>query len=81
LSSPADFYFNKVGFSTLTLCPVFGVHYNMVGTTASVIEDIEETDYEGDFLTMASRIAAVLHRKVEVRLVPMEATEPAGIAT
>jgi len=28
LSSPAGFYINKVGFSTLTYCPVFGVHYN-----------------------------------------------------
>jgi hypothetical protein len=29
LSSPADFYINKVGFSTLTYCPVFGVHYKL----------------------------------------------------
>jgi DNA-binding XRE family transcriptional regulator len=54
---------------------------SLVGTTASVVEDVEEADYEGDFLAMASRIAAVLHSKVEVRLVPVEAAEPAGIAT
>jgi ribosome-binding protein aMBF1 (putative translation factor) len=48
---------------------------DLSGTTASVIEDIEEADYEGDFLSMASRIAAVLHRKVEVRLVPVETSD------
>jgi hypothetical protein len=29
LSAPAGFYINKVGFSTLSLCPVFGVHYRI----------------------------------------------------
>jgi DNA-binding XRE family transcriptional regulator len=51
---------------------------DLAGTTASVVEDIEEADYEGDFLSMASRIAAVLHRKVEVRLVPVDAPESTG---
>jgi ribosome-binding protein aMBF1 (putative translation factor) len=46
---------------------------DLIGTTASVIEDIEEADYDGDFLSMASRIAAALHRRVEVRFVPMGA--------
>ncbi len=46
---------------------------DLVGTVESVIEDIEEADYEGDFIAMASRIASALHRKVEVRVVP-EAT-------
>jgi ribosome-binding protein aMBF1 (putative translation factor) len=50
----------------------------LVGTTESVIEDIEEADYEGDFLAMASRIATALHRKVEVRLVPVEGKESVG---
>jgi ribosome-binding protein aMBF1 (putative translation factor) len=36
----------------------------LVGTTESVIENIEEADYEGDFLAMASRIAAALHTRV-----------------
>ncbi len=53
---------------------------NLIGTTASVIEDIEEADYDGDFLSMASRIAPALHRRVEVRLVPVEATGSTGIA-
>ncbi|MEW6533298.1 MAG: helix-turn-helix transcriptional regulator [Thermodesulfobacteriota bacterium] len=53
---------------------------DLVGTNVSVIDDIEETDYEGDFLEMASRIARALHRKVEVRFVPEETPEPTGIA-
>ncbi|MGO9566780.1 MAG: helix-turn-helix transcriptional regulator [Desulfomonilaceae bacterium] len=52
----------------------------LVGTNASVISDIEEADYEGDFLSMASKIATDLHRRVEVRLVPVEAPESTGIA-
>ncbi len=43
----------------------------LADTTASVIEDIEEADFEGDFLLMASRIAAVMKRKIEVRFVPV----------
>ena len=45
----------------------------------SVIDDIEEADYEGDFLGMASRIAIALHSRVEVRLVPVEDMESARI--
>ena len=52
---------------------------DLVGTNASVIEDIEEADYEGDFLSMASRIANALHRRVEVRLVPVEGKESVGV--
>jgi ribosome-binding protein aMBF1 (putative translation factor) len=52
---------------------------SIVGTTASVIEDIEEADYEGDALPMASRIAAALRRRMEVRFVPVTAEEPAGV--
>ncbi|MEI7451565.1 MAG: helix-turn-helix transcriptional regulator, partial [Desulfomonile sp.] len=51
----------------------------LAGTNASVIEDIEEADYEGDFLSMASRIANALHRRVEVRLVPVEGKESVGV--
>ncbi len=50
----------------------------LVGTTESVIEDIEETDYEGDFLAMASRMANALHTRLEVRIVPAETTAPYG---
>jgi ribosome-binding protein aMBF1 (putative translation factor) len=52
---------------------------DLVGTTESVIEDIEEADYEGDFLAMASKIATALHRRVEVRLVPVEGKDSVGV--
>jgi DNA-binding XRE family transcriptional regulator len=53
---------------------------DLVGTNASVIEDIEEADYEGDFLGMASRIANTFHRRVEVRLVTVEDMKSSEIA-
>jgi len=43
---------------------------NLVGTTQSVISRLEAADYSGHSLQMLNRIAAVLHYKVEVRLVP-----------
>ena len=52
---------------------------DLVGVDESAIDDIEEADYEGDFLAMASRIANALHRKVEVRFVPVERKEPVGV--
>ncbi len=52
----------------------------LVGTDPSVIEDMEEADYEGDFLMMASRIADVLQRSVEVRPVAVEDTTSSGLA-
>jgi len=42
----------------------------LVGTTASVICRLESADYEGHSLTMLHRIAAALHRRVEIRFVP-----------
>jgi DNA-binding XRE family transcriptional regulator len=41
----------------------------LAGTAESDIEDIEESDYEGDFLLTAARIASALQRRVEVRFV------------
>lgn len=43
----------------------------MVGTTASVICQLEDSDYQGHSLSMLQRIAAALDRRVEVRLVPV----------
>lgn len=43
-----------------------------VGTTASVIRQFENADYEGHSLTMLRRIAAALNRRVEIRFVPTE---------
>lgn len=51
---------------------------DLVGVEESTIEDIEEADYEGDFLAMASRIANALYRRVEVRFVPVEGKESVG---
>ena len=41
----------------------------MVGTTASVISRLEDSDYEGHSLTMLKRIAAAVDKKVEIRFV------------
>ncbi len=41
-----------------------------VGTTQSVISQLEDADYEGHSLSMLRRIAKALHRRVEIRLVP-----------
>lgn len=40
-----------------------------VGTTAEVIEDVEENDYEGNIFGMLYRVAAALNKSVEIRLV------------
>lgn len=44
-----------------------------VGTTQSVISQLESAEYKGHSLSMLERIARVLHRRVEVRLVPIQA--------
>jgi DNA-binding XRE family transcriptional regulator len=43
----------------------------LVGTTASVICLLEDADYEGHSLTMLRRIASALHKRVEIRFVPL----------
>ena len=40
----------------------------LVGTTAAVIHQLEEADYEGHALAMLNRIAMVLNRRVEIAL-------------
>src|SRR5579864_1463434 len=42
----------------------------LVGTTASVISRLEDSDYEGHSLTMLKRIAAAVNKRVEIRFVP-----------
>jgi transcriptional regulator with XRE-family HTH domain len=49
----------------------------LVGTTASVICRLEDTDYEGHSLAMLRRIAAALHQRVEIRFVPVPKLQPA----
>lgn len=43
----------------------------MVGTTASVICQLEDSDYQGHSLSMLRRIAGALDQRVEVKLVPI----------
>ena len=42
-----------------------------VGTTASVINRLENADYEGHSLSMLKRIASTLEHKVEVKILPL----------
>ena len=42
----------------------------LVGTTQSVISRLEDADYEGHSLPMLQRVAAALHRRVEIHFPP-----------
>lgn len=42
-----------------------------IGTTQSVISQLEDADYEGHSLSMLRKVAAALGRKVELRFVPV----------
>ena len=42
---------------------------DLIGTTQSVISRLEDADYEGHSLSMVSRIAEALERRVRVELV------------
>jgi len=44
----------------------------LVGTSPSVIDQLEEADYEGNTLAMMRRIASALNKQVEIRLVPVK---------
>ena len=46
----------------------------LVGTTASVICQLEDADYSGRSLTMLQRIAAALSTRIELRFVPIART-------
>jgi len=43
----------------------------LVGTTASVICQLEDSDYQGHSLSMLQRIAAALNCRVDVRIRPL----------
>jgi len=49
-----------------------------VGTTQSVISQLEDAEYDGHSLSMLRRIAKALHRRVEIRLVPEDAEQAAS---
>jgi transcriptional regulator with XRE-family HTH domain len=42
----------------------------LIGTKQPVIARLEDADYRGHSLTMLQRIAAVLHRHLEIRFAP-----------
>ena len=44
-----------------------------VGTTQSVISQLEDADYEGHSLSMLRRVAAALSKRVRVELVALDA--------
>ncbi|MCH9002293.1 MAG: XRE family transcriptional regulator [Planctomycetes bacterium] len=54
----------KAGFSQRELA-------RRIGTTASVICQLEDADYQGHSLLMLRRIAASLGKRVEIRFVPV----------
>jgi DNA-binding XRE family transcriptional regulator len=43
----------------------------LIGTTASVICRLEDSDYEGHSLAMLRKIAGALNQRVEIRFVPI----------
>lgn len=45
-------------------------------TTASVISRLEDADYAGHSLSMLRRLAAALHRQVQVSFVPLPGAAP-----
>jgi ribosome-binding protein aMBF1 (putative translation factor) len=42
----------------------------LVGTKQQVISQLEDADYEGHSVSMLRRIAAALHNRLEIRLIP-----------
>lgn len=43
---------------------------DLIGTSQPAIARLEDADYEGHSLAMLRRIAAALHMRIELRLVP-----------
>ena len=43
----------------------------LIGTTASVICRLEDSDYEGHSLAMLNRIATALNKRVKIEFVPL----------
>lgn len=50
----------------------------LVGTSASAICRLEDADYAGHSMAMLNRIAAALHRRVEIRFVPLRGAKQSG---
>ena len=52
---------------------------DLVGTSETVIDDLEEADYEGDALSILAKIATVLHKRIDVHFTtssPSKSGEP-----
>jgi transcriptional regulator with XRE-family HTH domain len=45
---------------------------NLIGTTQSVISRLEDADYEGHSLSMLSRIAKALNKRLKVQMIPKD---------
>lgn len=43
----------------------------LIGTTASVICRLEDSDYEGHSLAMLRRVAGAMNQRVEIRFIPI----------
>ena len=52
----------------------------LAGTTQSAISRLEDGDYDGHSLAVLERIAAALHRRVEVRFVPAQPSDAQALA-
>ena len=52
----------------------------LAGTTQSAISRLEDGDYDRHSLAMLERIAAALHRRVEVRFVPVLPADAPALA-
>lgn len=50
---------------------------DLVGTTDTVIDDLEEADYDGDALSMLVRIASLLNKTIDVQIVTSNPSDPA----
>lgn len=53
---------------------------DLVGITETVIDDLEEADYEGDALSLLIRIAAALRKRIDVRFVTSSETDSAEMS-
>ncbi len=49
-----------------------------IGTTQSVISQLEDAEYDGHSLSMLRRIAKAVHSRVEIRFVPEESEQVVG---
>jgi ribosome-binding protein aMBF1 (putative translation factor) len=52
----------------------------LAGITSTVIDDLEEADYEGDSLSMLVRIATVLNKRLDVKFETSSVTGSAEVS-